>query len=76
MWTRRRFLLHNDLHAIEKVNGREICITIPGGEIVEVINGPYEEYIRFVEFRWRRRNFLAFAVDLQACGEDVVEQWV
>ena len=72
MWTGRRFQLRKNLHAIEKTEDREIRTIIPHGEMIEVLGGPHPNYIRVVELRWLNRTFVAFAVDVQACGEEVL----
>jgi hypothetical protein len=71
MWTGRRFRLRKDLNAIEKIEDREVRTIIPEGETVEVTGGPHPNYIRVVEMHWLTRVFVAFAVDLQACGDEI-----
>ena len=72
MWTGRCFQLRKNLHAVEKMEDREIRTIIPEGEMIEVLGGPHANYIRVLELRWLNRVFVAFAVDLQACGEEVL----
>jgi hypothetical protein len=72
MWMGRRFLLTKDLRAVEMIDGREIRTAIPRGNVVEVI----QNFIRVVELRYVGRDYIASAVDLQACGEEVKERVV
>jgi hypothetical protein len=73
MWTGRLFRLRRDLRAVEKIEDREIRTVIPEGETIEVVGGPHPNYIRVVEIRWLKRDFVTFAVDLQACGDEIRE---
>jgi hypothetical protein len=66
--------LKRDLHGIEKMGDQQIPGFIPSAEVVEVAGGPYDSFTQIVELRWLRRNFIAFAVDLQACGKEVIQQ--
>ena len=73
MWSGRRFKLRKDLHAIEKMDDREVRTRIPDGEIVDVVRGPHENFIRIVVVKWLNREFVTFAVDLQACGDEILK---
>ena len=67
----KRYRLTSDTLAIESVNERRIAVTVPTGEIVEVIHGPLADDTRMVDVRWNGKVLIIFAEDLQRRGEDI-----
>jgi hypothetical protein len=67
----KRYRLTSDTLAIESVNERRIAVTVPTGEIVEVIRGPRADDTPMVDVRWNGKVLVIFAEDLQRRGEDI-----
>jgi hypothetical protein len=67
----KRYRLTSDTLAIESVNERRIAVTVPTGEIVEVIRGSRPDDTRMVDVKWNGKVLVIFAEDLQRRGENI-----
>ena len=67
----KRFRLTWDTLAIESVDEKRIAVTVPAGEIVDVIRGPRPDDTRMVDVRWNGIVLVMFAEDIEGRGECV-----
>ena len=67
MLTGKRFRLKKESLAIE---GRK-AITIPEGQVIQVLSGPRPNDMRMLDVTWDGRTFVMFAIDIQERGEEV-----
>lgn len=74
MLTGRRFRLKVDTLAIDSSGKKRIAVTIPSGEIIDVIRGPRLDDQRMVDVRWDGRALVMFAEDVEGRGEYVGRQ--
>jgi hypothetical protein len=74
MLTGKRFRLTWDTLAIESVDEKRIAITVPMGEIVEVIRGPRPDDTRMIEVRWNGKVLVMFAEDVEGRGSSSAEE--
>jgi hypothetical protein len=71
MLTGKRFRLTWDTLAIESVDEKRIAVTVPTGEIVEVIRGPRPDDTRMVDVKWNGKVLVMFAEDIEGRGQHV-----
>lgn len=73
MLTGKRFELKKVAVAVELgTEDSDSWVTIPTGEMIEVISGPEvieDDRLRTVV--WRNRLFAIFAIELRACGREI-----
>jgi len=72
MLTGKRFRLERDTLAVEHADGKRCAVTIPVGEIIEVVAGPDHEH-GFVSVLWGRRKVEMFAVDVDVRGTEIMD---
>lgn len=60
MLTGKRFRLTWDTLAIESIGEKRIAVTVPSGEIIEVIRGPRPDDKRMVDVRWSGKVLVMF----------------
>ena len=68
----QRYRLKNSTLAIMKNGGRHTPFTVPGGGIVQVVPGPFDEN-RMVEVEWEGKTLLVFPSDLRERSEPIDE---
>jgi hypothetical protein len=69
MLSGKRYRLTAGTLAIESGGERRIAVTIPQGEIIEVIRGPRPDDTRMVDIRWNGKELVMFAEDILDRGE-------
>ena len=69
MLTGKRFRLTQDTLAIESRSHKKIALTVPSGEIIEVIRGPRPDDIRMIDVRWNGKVLIMFVEDVEGRGE-------
>jgi hypothetical protein len=74
MLTGKRFRLKEATLAIDSNGERKIAITVPVGEIVEVIRGPRPDDKRMLDVRWNGRTLVMFAEDVENRGEKIPDR--
>jgi hypothetical protein len=67
----KRFRLKSETVAIETHGDKRIAITIPSGEVVEVIRDPLPTDARMVGIRWNGRPLVMFTEDVEGHGEEI-----
>ena len=73
MPTRRQFRFHKDTIALETIRAKRVAITIPAGQIIEVVGDPDDGDAK-IEILWAGRIVTIFTVDLQGHGTEITAQ--
>jgi len=71
MYTGKRFRLKTEILGIEIVKSERIAITVPTGQMLDVLSGPRPDDRRMVVVLWGDRTLVVFTEDLERRGEEV-----
>ena len=72
MLTGKRFRLERGTLAVEQADGKRCAVTIPVGEIIEVVAGP-NHGDGLVNVLWGRRSVEMFEVDVDVRGTEIMD---
>jgi hypothetical protein len=71
MLTGKIFRLKAEILGVETISGQRHAVHIPQGDTVTVLSGPKPDDKRMIDVRWRDKQVVLFAEDMQTRGEQI-----
>ena len=69
----KRYRLNNPTLALDFAGEKPVAITIPGGDIIQVISVPGQERRPTVKVLWNSKTVQVFVVDIEIRGAELPE---